>query len=195
MNRVRQHRDGFTLAELLLAITISGVIAAAVAAMIYAVSYGTTSQRDLQSILVENDVAGSRINALVRPSRQVLASGANYLVLWLNDADGDSQAAVSELCRIEYDQAHNSLYTYRAPANVAPNTIYPIATTDFAAVTSAIKGTASFPQTLLASDITGVTFTLDDADPKLSALVTVRITTTINKTSGTTVVASAMRNR
>ena len=189
-------RTGFTVAELLLAMTITVLIGASVAGMVYAVSYGTSSQKDLQSVLVANDVVGSRLGAYLRSSKMVLAQGSGYLVLWKGDTDADNKPKVSELVRIEYGQAAKTITLYKAPPGLAPGSdaAYVLDTTDFDAVTSALKGTSSFPATPLASNVTALAFVLNKPQVKQCNFVGYRITTTINATAGTAVAGMTLRN-
>ncbi|MCP4247270.1 MAG: hypothetical protein GY778_09505, partial [bacterium] len=78
----RTRRNGLTLVELLLAVMISALIGGGVVAMLVAVAYGTSSSRDLRAIVVKSATIDGRLGAAIRRSRQVLAVGTDYCILW-----------------------------------------------------------------------------------------------------------------
>jgi prepilin-type N-terminal cleavage/methylation domain-containing protein len=185
---------GFTLVELLLGLAITGLIAASVSAMVYTVSYGTSNQRDMQMVLVENDVVGLRINSLVRAAKMVLAKSDNCIVLWLRDTDGSDSPNLSELCRIEYVSGTKTLTRYMSPAGLASDPQYDLSLDDFDTATAGLKGTSSFPATVLGTDITALTFIINNTSVQSCNYVGYRLTSTINKTAGTIVGGSALLN-
>jgi len=198
--RLRQRRatpaSGFTLVEVLLAISITVLIAASVSAMIFSTSYGTSRQTELRHLLVFSDLVSSRLGAAVGTSRAVLATGQNYIVLWVADTVAGGQVNVSEMRRIERNPATNELYLYQAPTGLpeAQDVSYDRQSTDFNAVTTALKSSASFPARLLATDVTAMTLTLNNASVQAATVVSHNITTTLNGASETTVGEARLKN-
>jgi len=192
----RGWRAGTTLVEVLLALTVTSLVAAAVAALLFSTSYGTSSHDDMRDVLVSNEVAATRLGAALRASKMVLAKGDNYLVLWMADTEVNDEPDLSELRRVERDPATNELRSYRAPASLPKedDTMYELVSTDFNAITDAMKGSANLPETLWATDVTEWTTTADAADPHNEGFVGFRITTSMHGVSATKVGGATLKN-
>jgi len=78
-------RRGMSLIELLMALSISTMVAAAVAGMLSAVSTGVGTRRDIRAVMVRSHAAQSRLSSYLAPSRCVLHAQGDNLVLWLDD--------------------------------------------------------------------------------------------------------------
>ncbi len=193
--RARRAR-GMTLIELLLAVAGTALVAAAIAAMLVATSYGTESRTDMRELIVKHKAISTRLSAAIRSARMVLEQGDGYIVLWLADTNEDGQPNLAELRRLERHGATNALRSYIAPADLdeTDNTAYDLDTTDFGTETDSIKGSANFPEALWATDVTGWDLTLDDADARLARLVTWRLALRAGDMTDTAVGVAALRN-
>ena len=145
---------GYTLIELMLALTIMSLVATVVATLLYSVSRGTNS-RDV--VLGENTaiaVACARINAAIRPGGQVLAQGNDFLVIWTSDANGSMKPNISEMRRLELNPATKELTLYGAPASLPRGTDngYDLAQ-NFDLVTRQLRNTEVFTGTTLINGI------------------------------------------
>ncbi|UCD75598.1 MAG: prepilin-type N-terminal cleavage/methylation domain-containing protein [Phycisphaerales bacterium] len=78
-------RRGLTLLELMLALTVTALVAAAISGMMAAVTTGVNSRRDSRAVMVRASAAESRVSAYVAPSRCVLRVNPVSLVLWMSD--------------------------------------------------------------------------------------------------------------
>ena len=96
-------RRGLSLLELLLALMITVLVAAAIAGMLGAVSSGVGARRDTRVLMVLGDAAESRLSSYIAPSRCVLAADATSLVLWFNDARQGDTVHASEVRWLSYD--------------------------------------------------------------------------------------------
>jgi len=192
----RTPKTGTTLIEVFIALTITTLVGAGVAAMLFLTSYGTSGQNDARNMLVSNEVAATHLGAALQASKMVLAKGDNYLVLWMADTRTNDEPDLSELRRIERDPETNELRSYRAPASLPEESdaIYELASTDFNAVTNALKGSADFPASLWGADITTWTTTVGAADPQQYSFVGFQVTTTMNGVSATKIGGAALRN-
>lgn len=197
MNIQTKKPRGFTLTEVLLATAITALIGSAVSAMVFAVSYGTSRQQDMRTLVTTKEMASVRLNNALRASQMVLAQGNGYLALWTTDKNGDGNPNLSEVCRIELDQAGAVLYSYQAKSNMSPaqDTSWPLGSTDFAAVTLALEGNALFPRTAIAEGITSLQFTLTGTNCQNSRYVGYSATIPINGVTTTTVGGVALMNR
>ena len=189
--RVRQH--GLTFVELLMALAITGLIGAAIAAMLSAVSYGTSSSHDLRSLVVRNKTLGTRITAAVRQAAQVLDAGDGYLVLWAGDFNASGAPDLLELQRIELDTATDELVSY-TPDPAATDVAYDLATDDFDAITTALIDSGDLVDQLWGTDVTAWTITLDAADPLNATLVSFQLTLSAGGPSDTSVNAVSLRD-
>jgi hypothetical protein len=192
----RRAGPGTTLVELLLALTITSLIGAAIATMLFATSYGTSNQKEMRDVIVSNEVAATRLNAALRVSMRVLAKGDNYLVLWMADTRTNDEPDLSELRRIERNPATDELTSYRAPMGLAEadDATYEMTNADFDAVTKALKGSPNFPGTVWATDVSAWTTTADAINPGACCFVGFQVKTTIKEVSASKVGGGALRN-
>jgi len=145
-------RPAFTIVELLLALAITGMVSASVAAMLVAVSHGTSSRRDLRGVVVKAKVVDARISSAIRSSRAILETDTDYLILWATDTDSDDTADNAEVRLIERDPASNELTSY-FDAGAAGD--YVDATTFRSAAKSA------YPSQRWGTGVTAIQFTVD----------------------------------
>jgi len=103
MNYKSTHRNvnGFTLAELLVALSITAIISAAVATLAFAVSsandmFGQASERQTKI-----RYSAIRIEEFIRNCRLVCEAGDDYIALWRADDDGDSDIDIQEIVFID----------------------------------------------------------------------------------------------
>lgn len=194
--RARTHRAaGLSLAELILALAGMALVGAAVAVMINATAYGTDSRRDMRGVVVREKTMTSRVNAAIRSSKMVLAQGTDYVVLWMFDTTGDELPNLSEIRMIERKSVTSELYSYKAPANLAPaaDTSYEL-TINFKTTLDAIKGGSTFPGERWGSNVSTWGITLNNATAQSATLVSYRLTITASTISDTAIGASALRN-
>ena len=191
-----RRRAGLTLVELLLAVTISAIIGAAMATMLLAVSTGTSSHRKTRSLAVAHGVVAERLGAAVRVSRTVLAREDDLLVLWVPGLSTSSTPALSELRRIELDSSSGELACYRVPPEVLldPDPQYDPATTDFDDVTETAKGKGTLAKQLWATGVQDWAVALDREEPRQARFVSYRLTLHGDGGSETTTGATTLRN-
>ena len=185
--------EGLTLIETLLALVIACVIGAAILAMFYFTSYATSTQVNAQDLLVEGQFVADRVSEAIQRSKMVLASGSSYLVLWSADRNGNDAPDLSELRRIEYSPSDHSIVMYKAPDDLATEVTYSLASTDFNAVTSALRGSASLPGLVWAEASSWSTL-LDNGDVRQARYIAWRIGLTADHDSETVIGGAALRN-
>jgi type II secretory pathway component PulJ len=147
---------GLLLVEVLLALALSGMIAAAVAAMLFALANGSRDRQDLRHRNARADVLSARIDTAVRSSSMLLGRDANCIVLWVADSRKNGKPDLSELRRIQWDAASKQVRCYQAPAGIADadNTTFQLSD-DFLAATAALAGSATFPAEVWGTSVTG----------------------------------------
>ena len=175
---------GFTLVELLIGLVISGLVAAGVTAMLVAVSYGTSSSHDLRTLVVKSKTIDARLGASIRNCRQVLATGSDFLLLWVADADEDDVTDNAEIRLIDRDAATDMLNSYYDDTAAG-------AYVDAATFRTLALG--SFTPQPWGTGVTGLSFVPDTPAPG-TKLVSYTMTLEIEDVSETVVGAVATRN-
>lgn len=195
----------FTMVELLLALAITGLVSAGVAAMLVAVSYGTSSKRDLRSVVVKSRLLDLRLSAAIRSSRAILEAGTDYLVLWAGDVNTNGtpdQPDLSEMRLVERDASTDEVKSYAFPSSWtqaqidAADVAYQLSGNPpgfFLNATAQAKTAGSFQPTLWVTDVTSNGYTLDDTDPATTRLVSYRLRISAGDLSETMVGAAARR--
>jgi len=104
MRRARRtHPRGLSLLELMLALSVTALIAGAIAGMLGAVASGVDTRRDNRAVMVRANAAAGRLNAYVGPSRCILGSSNSGLVLWLDDSRQSDTVHATEIRWLNYD--------------------------------------------------------------------------------------------
>ncbi len=96
-------RRGLSLLEMLLALSITALIAVGISSMISAVTSGVGTRRDLRTTMVRANAAQTRLAAYIVPCRTVLASNGSDLVLWLNDSRESDSVHATEIRWLLFD--------------------------------------------------------------------------------------------
>ena len=176
---VRRRRRAFTIVEVLLALAITGLVSAAVAAMLVATSYGTSSEHDLHGVVVKSEVVGARLGAAIRSSREVHESGTGYVLLWTTDANTNGTADRAEIRLIDFDSGNGRL-----------NNHYDDGASGAYVDVSTFRGVIT-PE-VWATGVTAASFATDAAAPN-TRLVSYRLTLQAGNSSETVVGAASPR--
>jgi hypothetical protein len=199
--RRRHTASGMTLMELILTLAITGMVGAAIAAMLSAMTYGTSSGKDMRSLVVRNKTLSARFTAAVRAGSMILERGDSHIVIWLNDEDESGTPHLGEIQYIEHDAANDRICSYTADFTGMDQTQIDAVndefqlTDNFATVTASDRGQSYFPQQTWANGVTSWTVITDDADEQLAALVSFRFDLTNGELSDMVIGAAAPRNR
>jgi hypothetical protein len=192
---------GLTFIELLLSLSITAMIGLAIAAMLSALSYGTSQGKDMRSLVVKNKIISARITAAVREASTALELGADYIVLWRKDDNGNGIPNLGEIQYIEYNAVGDSIISYQADwsgmAQVdidAANTGYQL-TDDFEDSTVDDRGESYFPGSIWNTGISSWTVTANDADVQLATLISFRFDLTHQEMTDIVIGASGLRNK
>jgi len=191
-----RRRAGLTFLELLLALSITTLIGAAVGAMLLSVSTGVSMQSETRCCLVSHVVASLRIGEALRTAKKVLAAGDAYIVLWVPGESTDASPRLSQLLRIEHQPTAEELRCYRSTAELteAQDVTYDLVTTDFDAVTDALKGTDLMPGHVWADNVTDWGIRLNAEDPRDARYVGYRMTMRVDDVTEATFGGAALRN-
>ncbi|MCP4593937.1 MAG: hypothetical protein GY842_24660 [bacterium] len=174
------------MVELLLALAITGLVSAAITSMLMAVSHGTSSRRDLRTVVTRGRVLDSRLTAAVRGSRAVLENGTDYLILWSGDVNTNGTQDAPDLSEIRLIERLGTgiVKSYAFPddwtqAQIdAADESYALSGNPagfFRTETSDAKTAKSFTGKRWALDVTEMTFQLNATDPASITLVSYRL--------------------
>jgi type II secretory pathway pseudopilin PulG len=105
-------RRALSLVELLLAMTITAMVAAAIAGMLGAVTAGVGSRRDNRTVMVLANAAESRLSSYIAPSRCLLSASGSDIVLWLNDRRESGTVHATEIRWLKFDSAAQTINVY-----------------------------------------------------------------------------------
>ena len=97
-------RRGFTLVELLLALAISGLVAAGVAGMLGGVATGIAVGTDARTGMLATGVIQGRVVESVTPGASVLAAEPQRCAIWLGDTRPGGLVEPSECAWLTIDQ-------------------------------------------------------------------------------------------
>ncbi|MBL4701347.1 MAG: hypothetical protein JKX85_08815 [Phycisphaeraceae bacterium] len=215
----RRKRRGFTIVELMLATIGVSLIALGISSMLSVVAYGTTSSRDLRSLVVKQKTTSARLDAAIRGSKLVLESGADYMVLWVHDDNDDSKPSLSEIRRVELDLANEHILSYKAQLDGLSlemlaavdgsfefdsdfdaltesfkNPQYFVDIAQTLSLTLALDDANLFPPEIWATSVSGLLLALDVAPSQQARLVNYQVTFDIGTLSDTTIGTASLRN-
>ncbi len=191
MKRVGRAK-GLTLVELLLVLAATGLIGAAVASMLVAMSYGTSSSKDMRSLVASNKTVNARMSAAIRGSVMVLAQGNDYLVLWTEDTDENGAPSVQEIQRIAREEPGDELASYVA-VNSATDTAHPL-TDNFNTITQTLITNNDMERTLWATGVDRWDVLLDDATAQDAVIVSYQLSLITGNMSDTVINTVSLRN-
>ncbi|MCA9295755.1 MAG: prepilin-type N-terminal cleavage/methylation domain-containing protein [Phycisphaerales bacterium] len=175
---IRSAHRGLSLLELLLALSITAMVAAAISSMLSVVSVGIDSRRDSRTLMLRGQAAQLRLSAYIAPSRCILgASGAN-IALWLTDSRQSDTVHATEIRWLRYDSVNGELSVYYVafPAGWT-QTMKDLADleyprrTDWEAVFTAYSTAGQIDSVVLVDQIDSIDVTLDDVDAQLARIV------------------------
>jgi len=109
-SHIRRCRRGFTLAELVIAMTVLGIILAAAAGLAFAMNSAERVTNDMGESQSHVRYATMRITELIRNSNMIFATSYLHegIAIW-TDGDDDGRIDSGELVYVEYDQINREL--------------------------------------------------------------------------------------
>ncbi len=164
--------------------TITALVGVSAAATLSATAYGTSSRRSMSALLVKSRMVNTRLATAIRASLEVEAVGADYVVLWVDDTNGDDTKQNNEMQLIERDTLENELNSYRDTSDTAPFS---------SAAAFRANALAAYAAEPWATGVSAMTLTAD-AGPPDTKFISFRLTFTADDMSETTVGAAARRN-
>ncbi len=163
-----QFRRGLTLIELMLALAITAMVAAAIGVMISAIESGESSRRDNRDLVVRTYAATTRLSAYLSRSMSVLEVGTGNAVVWLNDWREGGTVHATELRWLVFDSVNNSIDVYFVDFPDEWNEVQQaleddeyLSGTDWSAVLSSYKSAGYVSNITLVDGVNSMTITTD----------------------------------
>lgn len=99
--RDKRNKNGFTLAELLMALMVASIILAAAATLAYTLGAVNETTNDMAKKQAQVRIASVRISELIRYCKLICGATSNTITIWRADDDSDSAIDSSELVYVE----------------------------------------------------------------------------------------------
>ena len=177
--RAARRRRGLTLIELMLALSITALIAGGISAMVSAVDAGTETRADQRTAMVSAGVLSSRLAGYVEPARCILKLDDSRLTLWLHDNRTSETVHASEIRWINFDDATGAVSVdFLAfpddwpPAAIDAADVWYPADTNWDLIHTEWDALGHIATMPIGSGLSSFTFSLDDANATLARLVT-----------------------
>jgi len=100
---------GLTLLELMLALTITVLVAGAMSGMMAAVSSGVMDRKDSRSAVIRAAGADAKLDAYINPARAIWAVESDKVAFWLNDTRQGNAIHATEIRWLVYDADEDAL--------------------------------------------------------------------------------------
>lgn len=197
-------RLGLTLVELLIGLSITTVTAAIISVLVASTATGTNSIQDGRRMLVRLQATKAILADEIGNSRCILETGRNYIVYWAGDNPSGAVAPnnavnLSELRLLEVSENHLVLYKVKWPTGysnadiLSADSTYAASSSWNSAVTTA-KGLSCFTLSVVASNVSGMSSTLDASVTTEAKMITTSIVLNDGVTARTAVVCTALAN-
>jgi len=99
--RDTRYENGFTLAELLVALVVTSIVLTAVATLAFALGTANETSNDMAEKQAQVRYATLRVTELIRHCKLIYETPGNDIVVWRADDNGDNKIDAPELVYIE----------------------------------------------------------------------------------------------
>lgn len=160
--RETRYQNGFTLVELLMALMVTSIIAAAVATLAYAMGAANDVSDNTSRKQAQVRIATLRISELIRHSKLICRVSSMDLAVWRADDNGDGQINPTELVYIEAGPSRNFL---RLREFLSGSGSVPLSGIQDGSVKSALISSYNERRVVLVQACNNVVFTTDVVPP------------------------------
>ncbi len=109
----KRYKKGFTLVELLVALVVTSIVFTAVATLAYALGKANDSTGDTSRKQAQLRYATLRISELIKNCKLVAKTGANDIVIWAADDNGNNRININELVYIDAGTNSDHIRLYK----------------------------------------------------------------------------------
>jgi prepilin-type N-terminal cleavage/methylation domain-containing protein len=209
MNRVRpqfhatsgmclaNRRHGFTLPEVVIALTLTAIMGVCITMMITSVAAGTVGQQDGRHHLTRMQALQSRLLTQIHGCRAILAGDAGFMVYWVGDEQAGNSVNkyvnLSEMYFIQLNTTTNQLVLYTKTPGIADQ-VYGNRTVWVNAAKTALQS-GWYTGTVLANNVTAFKATASNSVPSNAREVTISITIQDTYSTRTVCFAAGIRSQ
>jgi prepilin-type N-terminal cleavage/methylation domain-containing protein len=162
----RNDRYGFTLVELIMAMTVTGIILAAVATLAFALGSANDSADDTSEIQSRIRYTTVRFGELVRNCKLICYNSGTEAAIWRADDNGDNKINPGELVYIETGNSNDEIKLLQfTPAGAMASSGLTLAAIGSGSTKTILKGGCPYSYITLLNNCSYVTFTTDTASP------------------------------
>ncbi|MHB0947118.1 MAG: PilW family protein [Sedimentisphaerales bacterium] len=161
----RNDRRGFTLAEMIMAMTVTGIILAAIATLAFALGSANDSADDTSEIQSRIRYTTIRLGELVKNCKLICYNSGTEVAVWRADDNGDNKINPGELVYIETESGSQIRFLSFRPNGAAASSSLTLAAIGISATKDALKAGCVPSYITLIKNCTYVTFTTDAAAP------------------------------
>jgi hypothetical protein len=147
--------------ELLIAATVTALVAGAAATFVSAASNASLTTRDVRAAQTDGHYSLVQIGRAIRQARAIGAVAGDSVTLWLDDTNKDDKVNLYETAVIRYDAANRQIvYEYLQPlSGPAPTTqVSTAALTDYSTL-APLRPAGDLQTVVWASNVSSASFT------------------------------------
>ncbi|MFQ5422689.1 MAG: type II secretion system protein J [Phycisphaerae bacterium] len=157
---LRSRRSAFTFIELMLAATITALVAVAGSTLIFATTNASLAVRDVRTINTAGNYALSRVGMAIRQARAIGQVTPTAVVLWTSDRNADDVVNLDEIAILSYIALDKRIvFEDVAPPPTGSLAAVPTATFTNVALAEALIGTATARSVTWADGVQTLAFT------------------------------------
>jgi prepilin-type N-terminal cleavage/methylation domain-containing protein len=169
MKQRRNKYTGFTLAELLMAIWVMGIILSAVAALAYSLGTANDMEDNTSDVYSRIRYTTFRISEIMRSSKLICANSGSSVAIWRADYNGDNKIEPNEIVYLERVGGNINLVSFQ-PNGAAAGTVLLLADITSGQARTWLGANAQPNSITLVNNCSSVSFTTDQQPPMATQL-------------------------
>jgi prepilin-type N-terminal cleavage/methylation domain-containing protein len=182
----KSNKNGFTLAELLVALMVTAIVLGAVGSLAYAMSSAKDASDDTSLKQAQVRAAAMRITELVHNAKLICGMPTDAIVIWRADTDSNKKINSDELVYIQSNAARNKIQLVQYNRPVLFNTAFMLAGIQSGVAKSVLDMACQKTTVDLIPQCSDVVLVVDNAAiPQKSKLVRIKFTITENNSPRT----------
>jgi prepilin-type N-terminal cleavage/methylation domain-containing protein len=164
-----KNRRGFTLAELLMAIWVMGIILGAVAALAYSLGTANDMEDNTSDVYSRIRYTTFRISEIMRSGKLICANSGTSVAIWLADYNGDNKIEPNEIVYLESSGGNINLVSFQ-PSGAAAGTVLLLANIKSGQARTWLAANSQVSSITLVNNCNSVYFMTDQSPPSAKQL-------------------------
>jgi prepilin-type N-terminal cleavage/methylation domain-containing protein len=169
MKQRRNKYKGFTLAELLMAIWVMGIILGAVAALAYSLGTANDMEDNTSDVYSRIRYTTFRISEIMRSGKLICANSGTSVAIWRADYNGDNKIEPNEMVYLESGSGNINLVSFQ-PNGAAAGTVLLLADIKSGQARTWLGANSQVSSITLVNNCSNVSFTTDQPAPSAQQL-------------------------